>query len=237
MQRSLIPAQDASAADWVVAELTTFGESVLSVVPAGFDRYVRIFHPAYRRGDEDDQVAVMWADIAKTHGGVAHPGMQLNFITGRDWFESDQPPPDFNDWPEVGSLPSELARPLAAALTRHTATPVRCWFAIWYGWGDLQDDELICRSPRFDLPARTYHLLEGPIDNLVAGIAPSRQFPYGYRSPNLCWPDDHAWCVATEVDFNSTYVGCSDACSRDILGRPDIEALVVDPEGRGPEGW
>jgi len=238
VQRNLTPAPDARAADWVVAELTTFGESVLSVVPAGFETYLRIFHPAYRRrGEAGEVAAVSWAEIAKTHGKVAHPGMQLDVITGREWSRNDQPPPDIDDWPEVGSFPSELATPLVAALTPHTATPDHCWFAIWFGWGDLQDDNLICRSPRFDLPALTYHLLEGPIDNFVTGIAPTRQFPYGYRSPSLCWPDDSTWCLATEIDFNSTYVGCSEACSRDILAPPDVEALVVDQEGRGWEGW
>ena len=39
-------ALDASAASWVVAGLRGFAESVLSLVPAGFPAYGRIFHPA-----------------------------------------------------------------------------------------------------------------------------------------------------------------------------------------------
>jgi hypothetical protein len=42
----LRPAEDASPADWIVADLQTFGESVLSLLPAGFPAYVRLVHPA-----------------------------------------------------------------------------------------------------------------------------------------------------------------------------------------------
>jgi hypothetical protein len=39
-------AVDARAADWVVAGLRGFGESVLSLVPPGFSEYLRVFHPS-----------------------------------------------------------------------------------------------------------------------------------------------------------------------------------------------
>src|SRR5581483_9643633 len=42
----LVAAANAGPAEWLVAALTTFAESVLSLVPSGFAAYVRIFHPA-----------------------------------------------------------------------------------------------------------------------------------------------------------------------------------------------
>jgi hypothetical protein len=57
------------------------------------------------------------------------------------------------------------------------------------------------------------------------------------QSASLWWPNDHAWCVSTEVDFDTSYVGCDESCCQKILRLPDIEALVIDPAGRGYEGW
>jgi hypothetical protein len=50
-----------------------------------------------------------------------------------------------------------------------------------------------------------------------------------WQSPNLWWPDDHAWCVATEIDLKSTYVSCDEACAAEILARAELEALTIDP--------
>jgi hypothetical protein len=49
------------------------------------------------------------------------------------------------------------------------------------------------------------------------------------ESPSLWWPDDHAWCVASEIDLDTTYIGCSEACRDDLLAVPEIEALSIDP--------
>jgi hypothetical protein len=80
-------------------------------------------------------------------------------------------------------------------------------------------------APTFSAPHRTYHLLGGPTDALGEGAYNSAH----RQSPNLCWPEDRAWCLATEIDLNSTYLGCEDACAEDIVALREIEALVIDP--------
>jgi hypothetical protein len=57
------------------------------------------------------------------------------------------------------------------------------------------------------------------------------------QSASLWWPDDHAWCVATEIDFNTTYIGCDEACCDEICRLPDLEVFVVDPAARDYETW
>ena len=49
------------------------------------------------------------------------------------------------------------------------------------------------------------------------------------QSPSIWWPDDHAWCVATEIDLMTTYVGCSGGCRNDLLAHEGFEAFEVDP--------
>ena len=47
------------------------------------------------------------------------------------------------------------------------------------------------------------------------------------QSPNIWWPEDRAWCVATEIDSLDTYIGGSKACIERVLGHPDLEALPI----------
>jgi hypothetical protein len=195
---------------------------VLSLVPAGFAAYVRIFHPAHRSVGAT-LVPVRWSEIAASAGKQAHPGMQLVALTGSERFANAPLPGVYDDEPSQGSLPPELAEPLAATLTRHTATPERCWFAAWAGWGGLGATAM--SAPTFEAPYREYHLLFGP----VLAASETVEDPGYSQSPNLWWPDDRAWCVAAEIDLNTTYVGCGEACRDAILALDELEALPIDP--------
>ena len=75
------------------------------------------------------------------------------------------------------------------------------------------------------LPGRQYVL--------VAGALPAARqivWPPWRRSPNLFWPADHAWCVATELDFDSTLVGGSVELVAAILEAPALDAWAVRPD-------
>lgn len=45
---------------------------------------------------------------------------------------------------------------------------------------------------------------------------------------NLFWPGDRAWCVATEIDLDSTYVGGSVELIADLLADPRLEAFPAE---------
>jgi hypothetical protein len=49
------------------------------------------------------------------------------------------------------------------------------------------------------------------------------------RSPNQWWPQDRAWCVASEIDFDSTLVAGSQDLVSDLVAHPGIEAFQVAP--------
>ena len=216
----LSAAADASPADWIVASVTTFGESVLSIVPAGFAAYVRVFHPAYR-GPPAGQQPVRWAEIAALNGRIAHAGMQLGALTTVR--RHDGQPGVFDVAPEVGSAPPHVLNALLPVLRQHTTTPSRCWFAVWGGFGDLRQDVSV--APTFETPGRVYYLLSGPV---AAGAESVREpFAWYVRSSNLWWPDDHAWCVATEIDLDSTYIGCTERCADALLAQPQLEAIDI----------
>jgi hypothetical protein len=88
----------------------------------------------------------------------------------------------------------------------------------------------ILDGPRVRLPAREYIVLEGPLqaaETLGCWTSSDIFFP---QSPNLFWPQDRGWCVATEIDLDSTYVGGSPALIDDLLQDPRLEALAVHPD-------
>lgn len=130
----------------------------------------------------------------------------------------------WNEQPRSGTLPREIAERLAAILPSHTQTPDSCWFGVWDGFGGL-------RIPRggvgFSVPQRDLLLLHGRVDDVPTTLS---VVDWSYQSPNLWWPDDKAWCVATEIDFNWTYVGGSHACVQQILNDSGLEALPTHTE-------
>jgi hypothetical protein len=43
--------------------------------------------------------------------------------------------------------------------------------------------------------------------------------------PNLWWPEDRAWCVASEIDHSYSYVAGSAELINELLAHPDLEAV------------
>jgi hypothetical protein len=98
-------------------------------------------------------------------------------------------------------------------------------------------DPAVLASPRLELPAREYILLAGALDDvatLATGTATADVAPFrpGDRTPSLLWPDDHSWCVATEVDLDSTLVGGPDALIDAVLADATLEAFGVSQDDR-----
>lgn len=57
-------------------------------------------------------------------------------------------------------------------------------------------------------------------------------FPFWGYSPNVWWPEDRAWCVATDIDLYDTYVGGSVECVQAVLDHPDLEALPTSLDAK-----
>jgi hypothetical protein len=217
--------EDLGSARWVINQVKGFAENVGSLVPSGFASYGRVLHPAYRqeeRTPQGDTISVTWGEVARANGRVLHPEVQFASLVGRLRLHDYEQPGLWDTEPEEGSLPANIAARMAAVLYRHTATPNQCWFAVWDGWGDLAFRSL--GKPTFQLPGRRYFLFSG---SLAAANTSFADGLAGHRSANLWWPNDRAWCVATEVDLNSTYVGGSGACIAELVATPGVEAVKV----------
>jgi hypothetical protein len=213
-------AKDVDAAAWIPDRLHPFAQDVAAIIPAGFAAYARVFHPPYLIGADGTQTPVRWGDIAAANGRSIADEMNGLGISSEPSRHSSTGKALWDQQPSIGSLPREVASRLAAILPAHTTTADSCWFAVWEGFGDL--NERYQRGPRFSVPHRDLFLLHGSVGDVLKTLS---AIDWSYRSPNLWWPEDRAWCVATEIDFTWTYVGGSAACIEQVLSDPELEAL------------
>ena len=222
----LVVETDVSSGVWISAgrRRGTPG-TVGALVPAVFEAYARVLHPAVRYAGDDD-VEVAWAEVAAHNRTVAHPHVQWVPLTGSwDYRTSDSQPPVWDDAPSEGHLPVAVAARLAAVLSRHTGTPEDCRFGRWAGFGF--DAAAVERLPQLLL--RGGHdvvVVRGTVRDAVRNLAPE---PHE-QSANLWWPADRAWCVVTDIDLMSTYVGGSAACVAELLAAPGLEAFPASPD-------
>jgi hypothetical protein len=224
----------ASAGDWVRPELSGARGSVTGTVPDRFEAYVRILHPASMQSG-----AVTWGQVAAELGRTVHPLAQWDAIVGANRYRNETPGWPRNP-PATGSLRVEQLGPLLTTLAEHTASVATAFFGIWIGvtWGtvspagfsDHSPDDLSYAFPpeQVALPrlraGREYVVLSGPLSDatVIKGwLSPA--------SPNLIWPEDRAWSLATEIDFDSTLVGGTEGLARAILDDPRFEAFPIGP--------
>ena len=105
--------------------------------------------------------------------------------------------------------PVDTVRAALAVLASYTATTDRGYAAVWEGWGGGPPSP---QAPRVAIPHREMLLFAGCVESLRD--APALAW-YGsaegvHQQPHLVWPDDHAWCLACEVDEEIEFtVGCS----------------------------
>lgn len=214
-----------------------------AVVPTGFAAYARILHPACTRERE-----VRWAEVAKWSGRVIPPEVQFHALVPSLPLDAPGTEP-FTFPPRNGVLHESQARALSDLLSRHTTTKDKCWFCLWDGYGDFKattfvrayKDSFAGRWMRW----RTEHVrlsLRKSRPRRVPGrrVTPNPQRSYilfsgpmtkaaGWRDgPNIWWPDDRAWCAASEIDFPYTYVGGSRELIDEILRSPDVEVVPSD---------
>jgi hypothetical protein len=134
--------------------------------------------------------------------------------------------PAWGSLPSQGHLPDAECRRLVPILRAFTSTPDRCYFGVWEGFG-VPELQAFAKRPRLTLPHRAYFLFPGPIDAVS-----SLSFGTFQQPPNLWWPEDRAWCVASEIDLTETYLAGSEACIKRVVGDPDLEAFQIALEGR-----
>lgn len=119
-------------------------------------------------------------------------------------------------------------RNLFAAVTtigeQYTSTPEQTLFAVWEGHGYDETTESLRRTPRLELPNRSYYLLSGHVTAATKITYPGWD---GWRNPDLFWPQDRRWFVATDVDFWSLYIAADQDFIAELAGTVQTESEPV----------
>jgi hypothetical protein len=204
-------------AEWLRASLTTFEPRVDSTIPGDLSAYVRVYHPFARGGDPAGRME-KWEVLASRAGrDLIDPAAASDFA--------------YHGLPDAqartGSLPQSVIETLVEHLGPATTTPQQCYFAVWEGFGGSAVPPAL--TPKLELPNRLYHAFVGPIEAAPSSFNKAR---FSHQSANLWWPDDHAWCVATEIDFAWTYVGGSRECVDSILADSRLDVVETSARAR-----
>ena len=220
--------EDVSHGRWIEESLSGWG-TVHSLMPEGLPAYARVFHPAYL-GEILEQ-PVRWSTVASWTGRTVHPQMQFERIAGLSEGPQDMyKDPPWGRLPQHGSIPQDECQALTNVLREFTTTPEQCFFCLWEGYGNI-DTGLYKARARIRAPGRDYLLFRGPLDAAMSFLE-ERPNPFWGYSPNIWWPEDRSWCVATDIDLFDTYVGGSMECINAVLNHPDLEALPTSLEAR-----
>jgi hypothetical protein len=227
------------AADWIAERIGPLGAGVTSVVPAGFDAYARILHPA--EGPDTGERLVRWREVSAWSGVTLGPAAQFHTVA-LPHARPEAPAPWSGQGPQEGRLYLPDADALCRILRDHTATPEECFFGLWAGYGfagvplvregsppaaPLPDPipEAVRRGPLVCLPGREYLLYCGPVEAMTATADLGRG-----QTANLAWPEDRAWCVGSEIDLAWSYVGGSKALIAQLVVEDRLEALPAQPD-------
>lgn len=151
-----------------------------------------------------------------------------------------------------GHLAPEMLARLIEVLAGFTNTTAQCWFGLWEGFGDIWGwpsvalftisadasagdpphaspafPPEVLNGPRLDLGRLQYLVFSGPLAQ--AGDWGAPDYPPGWdrrtiNSPNLMWPADRAWFVATEIDTAWTVVAGTHSLAATLREDPLLRA-------------
>jgi hypothetical protein len=193
-----VPA-DASAAAWIASRLGEFG-TVGGLVPDGFDQYLLVRSAWLAEGDCGDDDAEQTATIAS---------VAQRHTTTTDLIR-------FGIWEGYGWASSTTLYSVSGP--RLSAWFVRAWIRGRSRLADRRRHRRIRQGleqvPQFDLPCRRYYLLHGQLQAAACIVDPGG---CRHQVPDLWWPDDRQWFVATDTDLDWTYIAGSRTFIAEII--------------------
>lgn len=207
---AVTPAEDPSAGDWIAPARRTPWGTVGSLVPNGFDLVARVAAPPE---DAED----WWGDYQELFALVASVADRHTSTPERAWFAiwdgyGFDTRVTLADWDPAEGVPDDtIVTDVALRVAdEHRNARVR------NSLGSLV---------RLELPHRDYFLLSGPVSAAVAIAEPGSTGEW--LRPDLWWPDDRRWFVATDVDLQSLYIGGDESFVVELTRQTPTEPELV----------
>jgi len=228
---------------WIEPQLSGGpGPLVKEQIPAGYDSYLRVLHPV----TDSAGVPVSWFDVARVTGQTPHREMQWHSIVGSMVPHSLAGAEWVGPRPYLGELEQPALGVLSTILAHHTKHADNCFFGFSTLYPEVEEAGLGYSLLSF--PYREFVVLEGQLshlesdsttadgqaDEVAAGNGSSADGDilvdvFWGRAPNLMWPIDREWYVASEMDFDSTLIGGSSRLIEELMAESRLETWVMDP--------
>jgi hypothetical protein len=169
------------------------------------------------RTDRPAQVRSLVPEVFEGYAGVLHPRADV---------DAGEEPGRLQD-----TLGQALTLVLSEILDAFTTTPDRCWCAVWEGYADMIGLRFDLTLPRLTFGDTSMIVARGPLSALPEqSLTDGGESDVDYRSPTLWWPADHAWCVTTDYEMETTLVGGSADCVAAMLADDQLEVVRVTAE-------
>jgi hypothetical protein len=251
-------ALDPGVGDWIAPRLRGGFGAVCRSIPRGYPAYARLLHPVEPDAAEPRTWAEVCERTGRTaHAlmqweAITTPAPALRSGT-------EVPLSREGRWDEVqvqrGTLAPQALGPLLDVLTPFTGDQY-CYQALWEGWGWLTGAvafltfsasggprqpaptratppdvlEQALNAARLRLPGRDYLIFTGALPAALGMGHQVTQEWFDPQSPNLLWPADRSWCLASEIDFDSTLLAGPAELIDAVLASPALEAWTVDED-------
>lgn len=230
------PAASADPARWLTQRVDLHGPDwVTNLVGWGWPAYGRLFHPLADQPGGATWAATAQANgrimhpSAQWHTISAPPSQGLKDLFDGRSHPGDPRQAELNTW-ALEALCTILARHTTTPATcyfalwagrcgwRHGDTSWSSVTAYYAPDGVLPEPprpapaewQLDFTGPTFaipDLGRGDYFLFEGDISTATRIGRWVHEKAFFAQSPNFMWPADHAWCIATDIDDDSTQIG------------------------------
>ncbi len=193
-----------------------YGVVLGSLLPPGFDRYLRVFHPFVPWDAAFGRAAVTctWRQLADDAGVAFGPTLTWRQLApvlplsadgaSRPWAVSE------------GELEAATADALFEDLEREQSGPYLVGFEL----------------AAYGRPGRALLYRCEALDDRREAVAVARAIGVPSGSPEYVWPDDVRWIVRTDWDLTSTYVALSHDAAERILADSRVEAVEVNLDTR-----
>jgi hypothetical protein len=202
---------------------------------------------------DGDGASASWPEVAEVTGRTAHPLMQWHALVGSEDALSFTGSLWPGEPPKRGDLAPDPLKHLSRRLADHTSDDAQCFFGLWIGWDWVRGgvalrgtDDIdaatparprivapayspggLGQSPLLMLPDREYLVLCGRLTGTTRLGSANSSLGFEAHSPNLLWPEDRAWFMASEIDFDSTLVGGTRELINAILQQPELDSWLV----------
>ena len=210
---------DVSSADWFAAALKPWGEDRIrlwSFLPDTFEAYARFPNHVEHEVEADIDEARL-RELARVLAAYTETPDSCFVAAWVGW----------GSWgPGSNAVLTAVRRPPRRRRRRFIFKGTKLWREMRAGArASLEAQRRLNALPQLRTESREYFLFTSKV-----GDVPSFAIGDFPQTPSIWWPDDRAWCVATEVDGYDSYVGGSRACVDAVLGSELLRATPISPD-------